>query len=106
MSSDAIPPEPAPRDRPSLEAVAGRIEEQATPGRCGIVAISGVGGSGKTTLARALGCLVGFGVVGADEFATRSVLERLVGVDRDRLAREVIGPARCRAEQPHLRLVS
>ncbi|MDA8297339.1 MAG: phosphoglycerate transporter [Actinomycetota bacterium] len=97
MSADASPPGPALGYRPSLAAIADRIAEQVMPGRCCIVAISGVGGSGKTTLATALGRLVDFGVIGADEFATAAVLERSSdwrGIDRDRLAREVIGPAR------------
>ncbi|HEV7206738.1 MAG TPA: hypothetical protein VGN18_19190 [Jatrophihabitans sp.] len=83
--------------RPSLAELAALIRQRAPRDRPGVVAISGYGGSGKTTLADALGEMLGTSVVGIDEFATAEAITRSPdwsGLDRQRLATQVLEPVR------------
>lgn len=83
-----------------IESIARAVCGLDLPGaRAPVVGISGFGGAGKSTLAGLLQQqLAGAAVVPGDEFLrTRPPVERSDdwnAVDRDRLVREVLGPAR------------
>ena len=78
---------------PSIDHIVDRTG--LLPGTTDIIAISGYGGSGKTTLAQALGIRLMAPVLSIDEFGTADVFHRSnewSGFDRPRLVRQVLAP--------------
>ena len=78
---------------PSIDDLVARIEADSRA--FAVVAISGFGGAGKSTLASALGGRLGAPVVSIDEFGTPGALLRSdnwSGFDRLRLIQQLLGP--------------
>lgn len=81
------------RYSPPIDQVVDRIRQ--LPDHRVVIAISGYGGSGKTTLARRLGMRLSAAVLSIDEFGTAKVFQRSSewnGFDRPRLVRQVLAP--------------
>lgn len=80
---------------PSLAEICQTIEDSVHVDRTRVIAVSGFGGSGKSTFALALGRQLGVPVVGIDEFGTAEVFSRSFdwsGLDRPRLVGQVLKP--------------
>lgn len=78
---------------PSLDEILEPI--RSLPGSTVSIGVSGYGGSGKTTLARAIAGQLSAPAVSIDEFATSAVFERSEdwqGFDRERLVGQVLAP--------------
>ena len=81
----------------SVDELRNELVNQVSAKRSVIVAISGFGGAGKSTLAAALAEGVDAEVVSTDDFSLAQQRERCpdwATIDRHRLVREVLDPAR------------